>query len=115
MIGVSLALLRNYNPYEAPTHFRLSDLIAKFDKCFGMTSKKYGKVTGDRTMDDIESAARTAGTSCSSPACGSRICSTTISAAPSSASFPTPRRKAKFASARTTPASAGATSSRRCT
>jgi len=54
VIGVSLALLRNYNPYEAPTHFRLSDLIAKFDKCFGMTSKKYGKVTGDRTMEDIQ-------------------------------------------------------------
>ncbi len=54
IIGVSLALLRNYNPYEAPTHFRLSDLIAKFDKCFGMTGKKYGKVTGDRTMADIE-------------------------------------------------------------
>jgi 7,8-dihydro-6-hydroxymethylpterin dimethyltransferase len=53
VIGVSLALLRNYNPYEAPTHFRLSDLIAKFDKCFGMTNKKYGKVTGDRTMEDI--------------------------------------------------------------
>jgi uncharacterized radical SAM superfamily Fe-S cluster-containing enzyme len=54
VIGVSLALLRNYNPYEAPTHFRLSDLIQKFDKCFGMTSKKYGKVTGDRTMEDIQ-------------------------------------------------------------
>ncbi len=39
VIGVSLALLRNYNPYEAPTHFRLSDLIAKFDKCFGMSKK----------------------------------------------------------------------------
>ena len=52
--GVSLALLRNYNPYEAPTHFRLSDLIQKFDKCFGMTNKKYGKVTGDRTMEDIQ-------------------------------------------------------------
>ena len=61
------------------------------------------------------SAAATAGTSCSSPACGSRICSITISAAPSSASFPTPRRKAKSPSAPTTPASAGATSSRRCT
>ncbi len=58
VIGVSLALLRNYNPYEAPTHFRLSDLIAKFDKCFGMTGKKYGKVTGDRTMADIETAPR---------------------------------------------------------
>ena len=54
VLGVSLALLRNYNPYEAPTHFRLSDLIAKFDKCFGMTGKKYGKVTGDRTRADIE-------------------------------------------------------------
>jgi uncharacterized radical SAM superfamily Fe-S cluster-containing enzyme len=54
VLGVSLALLRNYNPYQAPTHFRLSDLIAKFDKCFGMTNKKYGKVTGDRTMADIQ-------------------------------------------------------------
>jgi uncharacterized radical SAM superfamily Fe-S cluster-containing enzyme len=58
IIGVSLALLRNYNPYEAPTHFRLGDLIAKFDKCFGMTKKKYGKVTGDRTMADIEQRRR---------------------------------------------------------
>ncbi len=54
VIGVSLALLRNYNSYKAPTHFRLNDLIQKFDKCFGMSGKKYGKVTGDRTMADIE-------------------------------------------------------------
>ncbi|HWZ30815.1 MAG TPA: radical SAM protein [Bryobacteraceae bacterium] len=58
VIGVSLALLRNYNPYQAPTHFRLSDLIAKFDKCFGMSKKSqtgaYGKVTGDRTKADID-------------------------------------------------------------
>ena len=54
VLGVSLALLRNYNPYAAPTHFRLKDLIQKFDKCFGMTNKKYGKVTGDRTMADIQ-------------------------------------------------------------
>ena len=54
VIGVSLSLLRNYNSYNAPTHFRLSDLIQKFDKCFGMTNKKYGKVTGDRTMADIQ-------------------------------------------------------------
>jgi hypothetical protein len=36
----------------------LSDLIAKFDKCFGMSKKAqtggYGKVSGDRTMADIE-------------------------------------------------------------
>jgi 7,8-dihydro-6-hydroxymethylpterin dimethyltransferase len=54
VFAVSMALLRNYNPYKAPTHFRLSDLIAKFDKCFGMSGKNYGKVTGDRTMADIQ-------------------------------------------------------------
>ena len=56
-LGVSLALLRNYNAFKAPTHFKLSDLVAKFDKCFGMSKKAqtggYGKVTGDRTMKDI--------------------------------------------------------------
>jgi uncharacterized radical SAM superfamily Fe-S cluster-containing enzyme len=57
VFGVTLALLRNYNPFAAPTHFKLSDMIAKFDKCFGMSKKAqtggYGKVTGDRTLDDI--------------------------------------------------------------
>jgi tetraether lipid synthase len=55
--GVTLSLLRNYNPFKSPTHFKLTDLIAKFDKCFGMSKKSqtgaYGKVTGDRTMADI--------------------------------------------------------------
>ena len=58
ILGVTLALLRNYDPFQAPTHFRLTDLIAKFDKCFGMTKKAnqggYGKVSGDRTREDIE-------------------------------------------------------------
>ncbi|HLJ51503.1 MAG TPA: radical SAM protein [Bryobacteraceae bacterium] len=54
VMGVSLALLRNYNPFKAPTHFKMTDLVAKFDKCFGMSKKDYGKVTGDRTMADIE-------------------------------------------------------------
>ncbi len=58
VFGVTLALLRNYNPYKAPTHFKLADLIAKFDKCFGMSKKDYGKVTGDRTMADIEKRRR---------------------------------------------------------
>jgi uncharacterized radical SAM superfamily Fe-S cluster-containing enzyme len=57
VVGVSLALLRNYDPFTSPTHFKLSDLMAKFDKCFGMSKKArtggYGKVTGDRTMTDI--------------------------------------------------------------
>ena len=57
-LGVTLALLRNYNSFKAPTHFKLSDLVAKFDKCFGMSKKAqtggYGKVTGDRTEKDIQ-------------------------------------------------------------
>ncbi len=61
-IGISIALLRNYNPYEAPTHFKLSDLIQKFDKFAGMSKKAqkgaYGKVTADRTMADIEKRRR---------------------------------------------------------
>jgi uncharacterized radical SAM superfamily Fe-S cluster-containing enzyme len=52
--GVTLALLRNYNPFKAPTHFKMSDLVKKFDKCFGMSKMNYGKVTADRTMADIE-------------------------------------------------------------
>jgi uncharacterized radical SAM superfamily Fe-S cluster-containing enzyme len=54
VLGVSLALLRNYNSFMAPTHFKMTDLIAKFDKCFGMSGKNYGKVTGDRTRADID-------------------------------------------------------------
>ena len=54
VIGGSLALLRNYDPFQAPTNFRLVDLLQKFDKGLGATGKNYGKVTGDRTMEDIE-------------------------------------------------------------
>ncbi len=54
VIGGSLALLRNYDPFQAPTNFRLMDLLQKFDKGLGATGKNYGKVTGDRTMEDIE-------------------------------------------------------------
>ncbi len=53
VLGVTLSLLRNYNPFTSPTHFKLTDLVAKFDKCFGMSGKSYGKVTADRTMEDI--------------------------------------------------------------
>ncbi len=53
-IGVTLALMRNYDPFKTPTHFKLTDMMAKFDKCFGVSGRKYGKVTADRTMTDIE-------------------------------------------------------------
>src|SRR5579872_2443533 len=47
-VGMALALMRNYDSFNAPTHFKLSDLLKKFDKTFGATksaeSGKYGKV-----------------------------------------------------------------------
>jgi uncharacterized radical SAM superfamily Fe-S cluster-containing enzyme len=58
VVGVALALLRNYNPMEAPSTFKLTDLLQKFDKCFGATGRNYGKVSGDRTFDDIEKRRR---------------------------------------------------------
>ncbi len=53
-IGAGLALLRNYDPFKAPSQFKMTDMLAKFDKCFHVTGRDYGKVSGDRTMDDIE-------------------------------------------------------------
>jgi tetraether lipid synthase len=46
--------MRNYDPFKAPTHFRIMDLMKKFDKTFGATGKNYGSVSGDRTRADIE-------------------------------------------------------------
>ena len=54
VVGMALALMKNYDPFKAPTHFKLTDLMKKFDKTFNATGKDYGKVTGDRTMADIE-------------------------------------------------------------
>ena len=52
--GMALSLMRNYDPFQAPTHFKLSDLLAKFDKTFGATGKSYGNVGATRTRNDIE-------------------------------------------------------------
>src|ERR1700681_4049440 len=56
--GMALAVIRNYDSFHSPTHFKLSDLLKKFDKTFGATKAaekgKYGKVEGDRTKADIE-------------------------------------------------------------
>src|SRR5204863_3586002 len=57
VVGMALAVMRNYDPFKSPTHFKLVDLLKKFDKTFGATKKAqsgaYGKVEGDRTADDI--------------------------------------------------------------
>lgn len=54
VVGMALALMKNYDPFKAPTHFKLTDLMQKFDKTFGATGRDYGKVSGERTMADIE-------------------------------------------------------------
>src|SRR6202521_555057 len=55
--GMALALVRNYDSFKSPTHFKLTDLLKKFDKTFGATKSaekgKYGRVEGDRTKADI--------------------------------------------------------------
>jgi len=51
---MGLTLLKHYNPYKSPTNFTLYELFKKFDKSFGLTGKDYGKVSGDRTEQDIQ-------------------------------------------------------------
>ena len=55
---MGLALLKNYNPFGGPPSLTLSDILKKFDKSFGLSGKSYGKVAGDRTMEDIEKRRR---------------------------------------------------------
>src|SRR5215467_1541166 len=57
-LGMGLAMMRNYNPFVAPKHFTLKAMLKKMDKSFGVSKKAqtggYGKVTGERTLEDIE-------------------------------------------------------------
>jgi 7,8-dihydro-6-hydroxymethylpterin dimethyltransferase len=54
MLGMTLALLKNYDPFKSPRHFKITDLMKKFDKTFGATGRNYGKVGRDRTSADIQ-------------------------------------------------------------
>jgi uncharacterized radical SAM superfamily Fe-S cluster-containing enzyme len=51
---MGLALLKNYQPYGAPESLTLVDILKKFDKSFGLSGKDYGRVDGERTIEDIE-------------------------------------------------------------
>jgi 7,8-dihydro-6-hydroxymethylpterin dimethyltransferase len=51
--GMALALVRNYNAFRAPKHFRSLDMLQKLDKGLGATGRDYGDVSGNRTMADI--------------------------------------------------------------
>ncbi len=54
VFGMALALARNYDPFKAPTHFRITDLLKKFDKTFGASGRNYGKVSGENRLQDVE-------------------------------------------------------------
>jgi len=53
VVGMALALVRNYDAFHAPTHFRSIDMLRKLDKGLGATEHDYGDVSGKRTMADI--------------------------------------------------------------
>ncbi len=54
VIGLGLSLMRNYDPFMSPTHFKITDMMKKMDKTFNATGKNYGSVKGDRTIEDIK-------------------------------------------------------------
>jgi uncharacterized radical SAM superfamily Fe-S cluster-containing enzyme len=51
--GMALCLMKNYNPFKSPTHFKMTDLLKKFDKNYNVSGKNYGKVGPDRSIDDV--------------------------------------------------------------
>ena len=52
-LGMALCLMKNYDPFKSPTHFKLMDLLSQFDKNYNVTGRNYGKVGPDRTIDDV--------------------------------------------------------------
>src|SRR5579859_6726084 len=57
VVGMALALMRNYDSFQSPKHFKMVDLLRKFDKTFAASKnadKKYGSVKGERTEEDIK-------------------------------------------------------------
>jgi uncharacterized radical SAM superfamily Fe-S cluster-containing enzyme len=57
-LGMALAIMRNFDPFHTTTHFSILDILRKLDKSFGVSHKArsggYGKVSGDRSREDIE-------------------------------------------------------------
>jgi 7,8-dihydro-6-hydroxymethylpterin dimethyltransferase len=54
VLGMFLAVARNYDPLKTTTHFHIWSLLMKFDKGFGASGRNYGKVGANRTREDIE-------------------------------------------------------------
>ncbi len=53
VLGMALALLRNYDPFKAPSRLTILGLMQRFDKAYGATGRDYGRVSAGRTMADI--------------------------------------------------------------
>src|SRR5437868_1499084 len=51
--GMALCLMKNYDPFKSPTHFKMMDLLSKFDKNYNVTGRNYVKVGPERTIDDV--------------------------------------------------------------
>src|SRR3989440_3586219 len=54
IVGMSLAVMRNYNPFSAPTHLKLVYLLKKIEKTLGATQnadKRNGAVSRDRSLE----------------------------------------------------------------
>jgi len=52
--GMALSLLRNYDPFKAPSKLTVLGLMERFDKAFGATRRDYGKVGAGRTIEDVK-------------------------------------------------------------
>jgi uncharacterized radical SAM superfamily Fe-S cluster-containing enzyme len=52
--GMALSLLRNYDPFKAPSKLTVVGLMERFDKAFGATKRDYGKVGAGRTIEDVK-------------------------------------------------------------
>ncbi len=54
VLGMALSLLRNYDPFKAPSRLTILQLMERFDKTFGATARDYGRLGEGRTREDIE-------------------------------------------------------------
>ena len=56
VVGMALALMRNYDPFKAPTHFRFADLVEKFDRKLRRSADAAPKVArsdAERLQEDM--------------------------------------------------------------
>lgn len=54
VLGMALSLLRNYDPFKAPSKLTIKMLMERFDKAYGATKRDYGRVGAGRTRQDVD-------------------------------------------------------------